>query len=60
MNTKNPDSKKEKKPEPRQPAVCPECGMDRTDWSNKGKGVVHDDVTYCCVGCAEGRDCECE
>jgi hypothetical protein len=56
--------KTSKQPEKRKPSVppvvCPECGMERSDWSNKGKGVVNDEITYCCRGCAEGRECECE
>lgn len=40
--------------------VCPNCGMDRSEWKgNQGKGYSKDGETYCCRGCAQGTDCTC-
>ena len=40
--------------------ACPACGMDTSVWKgNGGKGVVKDDVTYCCEECSTGAGCVC-
>jgi hypothetical protein len=38
---------------------CPGCQMPKEDWPNP-KGYSKDGATYCCEGCAEGKDCNCE
>lgn len=44
-----------------QDQTCPECGMAKEDWKgNRGRGVIADEETYCCKGCAEHNGCTCE
>jgi len=40
--------------------TCSRCDMPRHQWKgNDGEGVLQDDQTYCCQGCAEGTGCTC-
>jgi hypothetical protein len=39
---------------------CPECGMEKSDWSeNGGIGDHRDRTVFCCRGCAQDTDCTC-
>jgi len=40
--------------------TCSRCDMPRHQWQgNDGEGVLRNDQTYCCQGCAEGTGCTC-
>ncbi len=40
--------------------TCSRCDMPRHQWKgNDGEGVLQDDQTYCCQGCAKGTGCTC-
>jgi hypothetical protein len=40
---------------------CPECGMEKSDWSENGGGLgdPRDRTVFCCPGCAQDTDCTC-
>jgi len=41
--------------------TCPACGKARSEWrTNNSEGVNAAGKTYCCDGCAEGKECTCE
>ena len=39
--------------------ICPNCGMEKEEWSNDSEGYDHRGETFCCEGCAEGAGCTC-
>lgn len=39
--------------------LCPECGMNETEWPNP-QGIKKDDRIYCCEGCAAKTGCICK
>ena len=40
--------------------ICPVCQMEKSEWrANGGKGVMADDIVYCCEGCTDGTGCTC-
>jgi hypothetical protein len=40
--------------------VCYRCGMPRNEWKgNNGEGYTIEGQSYCCVACAEDRECTC-
>jgi hypothetical protein len=40
--------------------ACPVCGMEKSEWkANAGKGVEKSGQTFCCEGCANGKECTC-
>lgn len=42
----------------RRAASCPNCGMERPEWSSPD-GYSKEGLAYCCEGCAEDRGCVC-
>lgn len=40
---------------------CENCGMPKSEWKgNLGKGYQVEGETYCCRGCAEDGECDCQ